>query len=115
MRTEKLIEKWCDLINTKLSKNLSWYERNKHYSEIERLEYLITVSFFLSLREKIKTEVQQNYNKLDYKYNTITYDDYNFFELDCVNLQESILQPLIDEYIKKVTTEIENNTLKLEL
>lgn len=115
MKTERLIEYWCKLMNTKLNKKSSWYQREKHYQKIDRVEYLITVSYFLYLRQKIKTEVQQNYNNLDYKFNIITYDDYGFYELDCVNLQQHILQPLIDEYIKRVTKEIESNSLKLEL
>ena len=115
MRTDKLIEKWCEVWNTKVSPKASWFEREKRYRKLYRLEYLITLSYFLSLRQKIKTEVQQNYNNLNYTYNIIEYDEYGFFEIDCVNSHKLILQPLIDEYIKKVTTEIENNTLKLAL
>jgi hypothetical protein len=114
MRTEKLIEKWCDLWNT-VGSQKTWVEKNNWRLTIDKLEYLITLSYFLSLRRKIKKEVQENYNNLDYQYNFISYDEYGFFELDCVNLEKRVLQPLIDKYIKKVVVEIESNSLKLEL
>lgn len=114
-RTDKLITYWCKLIDIKLDKNAIWTERNNHYHLIERVEYLITLSYFLSLREKIKKEIQSNYHNLDYIPIFVEYDEYGFFEIDCVNSHKLILQPLIEEYINKVKKEIENNNLTLEL
>lgn len=87
--------------------------RNTLYQCKDRIEYLITLAYFLSLRKKIRKEVQENYVNIEQMNPIIQYDDYGFIEVENFDVYNLCLQPMIDEHIKKVVTEIENQTLEL--
>lgn len=80
---------------------------------IDRIEWLLILQFFLFLRQKIKTEVQQNY--LTGVYNVIIYDQYDCIEYDYMYISKASLEPLINDYIKFCEKQITKDNYKLEL
>ena len=94
-------------------KKLDFRQRSDYFRLQNRIEWLLTLQFFLSLREKIKKEVQERYFETT-DFEIVSYDEYGFIEYKGYHLYNEELQPLVDNYIKKVITEIESNTLKLE-
>ena len=110
------IIKTVDKINYK---KLKRYQRSEYLSLKNRIEWLLTLQFFLNfLREKIKKEVAENYlNKTTEEIvdSIVVYDDYGFLDYKRHSIYNLTLQPLIESYVKQQVQKIENNTLKLEL
>lgn len=97
---------------------LKGYQKSEYFNLKNRIEWLLTLQFFLSLRQKIKKEVTENYlNKTTEEIINlvVTYDGYGSIEYKGIYIWESDLQPLIEEYVKQQIQKIENHTLKLEL
>lgn len=112
---DKIIEK-ADKINYN---KLKPYQRSQYFSLKNRIEWLLTLQFFLSLRQKIKKEVTENYSTktsqqlVDTEF--VIYDAYGFIDYKGYTLYNLALQPLIESYVWKQIFEIESNTLKLDL
>lgn len=111
---DKIIKK-VDKINYN---KLKPYQRSEYFQLKNRIERLLTLQFFLSLRQKIKKEVTENYlNKTQEEIvnSIVIYDEYGFIDYKRYTIYNLALQPLIESYVKQQIQEIENNTLKLEL
>ena len=94
------------------------YQRSQYFSLKNRIEWSLTLQFFLSLRQKIKKEVRDNYlNKTEEEIanSIVVCDDYEFINYKTGYIFKTDLQPLINEYVKQQIQKIENYTLKLEL
>ena len=94
------------------------YQRSQYFSLKNRIEWLLTLQFFLSLRQKIKKEVAENYlNKTTEEIvnSIVVYDGYGSIDYKNIFIWQESLQPLIDEYVKQQIQKIESHTLKLEL
>jgi hypothetical protein len=101
----------------KLSK-MSWLQQRKYFELGSRIDYLYTLLFFLSLRQKIKKEVQENYvtkTKEQILESIVEYDRYGTIEFEKEYIFKSDLEPLIESYIQKQIDKIESYTLKLAL
>jgi hypothetical protein len=99
-------------------KKLGYLQRQEYYNLENRIEWLLTLEFFLSLRKKIKKQVSENYinSSIEQISNSIvTCNDYGFVEYKGEWLYTHILTALIEQYVKKQFKTIESNTLKLEL
>jgi hypothetical protein len=111
-----------DKILNKFSK-ISWnkltFQQRWQYYEIQaRIEWVLTLEYFLSLRGKIKKEIQNNYTtktEEEITESIIEYDAYDSVDYKGFTLWKEALNPLIQEYVKQQIKNIEKHTLKLEL
>jgi hypothetical protein len=97
---------------------LKGYQRTKYFQLINRIEWLLTLQFFLSLRQKIKTEVKENYQNKTAKEiakSIVVYDEYRSVEYKNNYIFDTQLQPLINDYVNKQIFEVEKHNLKLNL
>jgi hypothetical protein len=113
----KTLEKAVDSLPKNLAK-LSWIQKNDYLQLQDRIYYLYLLFYFLSLREKIKKEVQESYvnkSKEQILHSIVKYDDYGSIDFEGNSIWQEHLEPLIENYIQQQINKIENNTLKLEL
>jgi hypothetical protein len=113
----KTLEKAVDSLPKNLAK-LSWIQKNDYLQLQDRIYYLYLLYYFLSLREKIKKEVQESYvnkSKEQILESIVVYDDYGSIDFEGNSIWQEHLEPLIENYIQQQINKIENNTLKLEL
>jgi hypothetical protein len=113
----KTLEKAVDSLPKNLAK-LSWIQKNDYFQLQDRIYYLYLLFYFLSLREKIKKEVQESYvnkSKEQILHSIVNYDDYGSIDFEGNSIWKEHLEPLIENYIQQQINKIENNTLKLEL
>ena len=111
------LEKAVDSLPKNLAK-LSWIQKNDYFQLQDRIYYLYLLYYFLSLREKIKKEVQESYvnkSKEQILHSIVKYDGYGSINFEGNNIWKEHLEPLIENYIQQQINKIENNTLKLEL
>lgn len=110
-------KKAVDSLPKNLAK-LSWIQKNDYFQLLDRIYYLYLLYYFLSLREKIKKEVQESYvnkSKEQILESIVVYDDYGSIDFEGNSIWQEHLEPLIENYIQQQINKIENNTLKLEL
>ena len=116
----KILQKAVDS-QSKQAKNLSklsWVQKNDYFQLGDRIDYLYLQFYFLSLREKIKKEVQNNYifkTKEQILESIVEYDSYESIDFENTFIWKKDLEPLIGNYIQQQINKIESNTLKLEL
>jgi hypothetical protein len=109
------IIKKVDKINLK---KLVGYQKTRYFQVKEKIEYLICLQFFLSLRQKIKKEVAENYQNKTAKEiakSIVVYDAYRSVEYKNNYIFDTQLQPLINDYVNKQIFEVEKHNLKLNL
>jgi hypothetical protein len=113
----KILQKVVDSQPKNLSK-LSWVQKNRYFSLNNRIDYLYLQFYFLSLREKIKKEVQNNYTfktKQQILESIVEYDSYESIDFENTFIWKRDLEPLIENYIQQQINKIESNTLELAL
>jgi len=92
----------------------SYMELHYYFSINSRLDDLFSKLFLLSLREKIKETVRENYLTQQYIEAFIN-DETGLIEYENHWIQVNYVNSLIQEYITKCEREIEANNLKLDL
>lgn len=92
---------------------LSSQEKQEYYIFESRMENLWALKLFLNLRREIKKHILENYSTLEILEFKPNYCDFGFAQLEGIDVSEHLLQPLIDEYVKKLIFEIESKTLDL--
>jgi hypothetical protein len=105
-------------INKIKAKKLDYSQRQEYYNLESRIEWLLNLEFFLSLREKIKKQVSENYIDSSIEQissSIITCNDYGFVDYKDEWLCINTLTELIEGYVKCQFKNIESNTLKIEL
>jgi mannosyltransferase OCH1-like enzyme len=108
----------CQNKQSKQLSKMSWLQKYKYFELGRRINYLYTLLFFLSLRQKIKKEVQENYvtkTKEQILESIVEYDRHGIIEFEGQYIFKSDLEPLIESYIQKQIDKIESYTLKLAL
>jgi hypothetical protein len=113
----KTLEKAVDSLPKNLAK-LSWVQKCDYFNLKDRIYSLYLLFYFLSLREKIKKEVQESYinkSKEQILHSIVKYDGYGSIDFENQFIWQENLEPLIENYIQQQINKIENNTLKLEL
>lgn len=95
---------------SKKLRKMSWTQKQDYFDFDSRIYRLYLLLFYLSLRGKIKEQVQGNE-----EIKIVEYDGYDTVDFQGQILHKQDLQPLIDGYIKYQTDLINNHTLKLDL
>jgi len=114
----KTLQKAVDYQSKQKLSKMSWIQKNNYFQLQDRIYYLYLLFYFLSLREKIKKEVRENYvtkTKEQILHSIVKYDGYGSIDFEGNSIWQEHLEPLIEGYIQQQINKIENNTLKLEL
>lgn len=101
----------------KLNK-LTLSQKSDYFNLGDRIDYLYLQYYFLSLREKIKKEVRENYtfkSREEILESIVQYGEYESIDFENSFIWKKDLEPLIENYIQQQINKIESNTLKLAL
>ena len=114
----KTLQKAVDYQKKQTLSKMSWVQKSDYFELDNRINYLYLLYYFLSLREKIKKEVQESYvnkSKEQILHSIVKYDDYGSIYFENQVIWQEDLEPLIKNCIQQQINKIENNTLKLTL
>jgi hypothetical protein len=114
----KTIQKAVNFRSKQKLNKMSWVQKNNYFHLGNRIDYLYSLFYFLSLREKIKKEVQNNYTfktKEQILESIVEYDNYDSIDFENTFIWKKDLEPLIENYIQQQINKIESNTLELTL
>lgn len=105
--------------DVKKLKTMSYTDKRTYFDTANRLDYLVTLFYFLTLKPTIKKLVLENYLTLEPEQLITLIVSYENSLLDVefgkhvVSVYDGDLNPLILQYIKDVVNEIESKTLTL--
>jgi hypothetical protein len=114
----KILQKAVNFRSKQKLKKLTWVQKNDYFQLGNRIDYLYLQFYFLSLRQKIKKEVQNNYTfktKQQILESIVEYDGYGSLDFENTFIWKKDLEPLIENYIQQQINKIESNTLELTL
>jgi hypothetical protein len=114
----KILQKAVNFRSKQKLNKMSWVQKSNYFSLNNRIDFLYLQFYFLSLREKIKKEVQNNYTfktKQQILESIVEYDGYDSIDFENTFIWKKDLEPLIENYIQQQINKIESNTLELAL